>query len=196
MNTYHICVDGKWFCGEEDIQSLPKEDIPNFIYTYGDFAIRMSESEEDAKDVIGRINLINSLNRILNCIQPSVKMEIIERSKNRSVVRWASFKETKGMPISIKGFDGWFIQGKKGQHWESYLEAIGESLIPYANAIRESVIKNNIRYKGSEHIYSDNGIPVFDNNTIGVFSFHAWGDIMAAIWSDIDNRDYTYIDFI
>jgi hypothetical protein len=119
----------------------------------------------------------------------------VERNVKRRVIRWAGFVETKKMDISIGGLGGWFGFDKKGQRWKDYIEEIREDLIPYAEAIKESVIENNIRYTGIEHQNVGDGVPIFDDNTIGSFTFRAWGDIMAAIWSDIDNKDYNYMDY-
>ena len=38
--------------------------------------------------------------------------------------------------------------------------------------------------------------PVFDDGTVGSFSFRAWGDLMAAIWNTEENTNkYSYMDF-
>ena len=110
----------------------------------------------------------------------------------RTVVRWAGQDETMDMPCSIGGLGGWF---EKGMRWKDYIEVIEPELLPYAEAIRESVIRNNIRYTGWDHQHRKDGVPVFDDGTVGSFSFRAWGDIMAAIWSDVDDCDYSYMDF-
>ena len=101
----------------------------------------------------------------------------------------------KIMDISIGGMGGWFGFDEKGQRWKNYIDSISKEFIPYAEAIKESVIANNIRYSGDEHQNKYDGVPVFDDNTIGSFSFRAWGDIMAAIWSEVENKDYSYMDF-
>ncbi len=36
---------------------------------------------------------------------------------------------------------------------------------------------------------------MFNDGTAGMFSFRAWGDLMAAIWAEHENRDYGYMDF-
>jgi hypothetical protein len=30
---------------------------------------------------------------------------------------------------------------------------------------------------------------------VATFSYRGWGDIMAAIWSEEENKDYNYMDF-
>lgn len=115
--------------------------------------------------------------------------------EKRNVISWRQFEKTDNMPVSIGGMGGWFGFKKKGQRWKDYIEAIKPEAVPYAEAMKESVIKNNIKYTGSDHQKQENGVPVFDDETIGSFSFRAWGDIMAAIWSDVEKKDYSYTDF-
>lgn len=119
------------------------------------------------------------------------------------VIRWENDENTSNKEISIGGLGGFFNAGliHKNQkelvdmRWKNYVSSIKPDTIPYAEAIRESVLKNNIRFTGKEHQNSDQGVPVFEDDTIGSFSFRAWGDIMAAIWSEEENKNYTYMDF-
>jgi hypothetical protein len=39
------------------------------------------------------------------------------------------------------------------------------------------------------------GVPVFEDETISTFSYRAWGDLLSAIWSEEENKDYNYMAF-
>jgi hypothetical protein len=90
--------------------------------------------------------------------------------------------------VSIGGLGGFF---KEGMRWNYYICNFDKK--DYYEAIREYVIKNNIKQGGDWHQIE--GIPLFSDNTVGSFSFRAWGDLLAAIWSEYENKDYCYMDF-
>ena len=46
-----------------------------------------------------------------------------------------------------------------------------------------------------EHQNDDHGVPKSDDDTVGLFSFRSWGDLMAAIWSEEEDKDYDYLNF-
>ena len=108
------------------------------------------------------------------------------------VVEWISDNDTADRDCSIGGLGGWFSEGNR---WEDYYDGMSDKLKPYALAIRESGIERGIRYTGHDHQNAEDGVPLFEDGTVGVFSFRAWGDFMAAIWSTEDNKDYSYMDF-
>jgi len=93
------------------------------------------------------------------------------------------------------GMGGWFGFKESGQRWKDYKETFIEITQPYIEAIRQSVIEKHLKLTGEQHQYSDQGVPLFSDNTVGLFTFRAWGDIMAAIWSEEENKDYSYMDF-
>lgn len=108
------------------------------------------------------------------------------------VKEWINYNDTEGMEISVGGMGGFF---KDGMRWKDYIEIYKDEYKKYPEAIRLSVIENNLRITGQQHQYSDMGTPVFEDGTIGSFSFRAWGDLMAAIWSEYEDKDYNYMDF-
>ena len=67
------------------------------------------------------------------------------------------------------------------------------TLAEYAEAIRRAVLKDKLRWTGREH--QQFGTPRFSDGTVGSFTFRAWGDIMAAIWSEEEDKDYNYMNF-
>lgn len=111
-----------------------------------------------------------------------------------TVVDWVDYNDEKinECPVSIGGLGGWF---ESGMRWNDYLESLVEGRKIYAEALRNSIIQNEIRYTGDEHQNASDGVPLFSDGTIGSFSFRAWGDLMAAIWSTEDNRNYCYMDY-
>ena len=109
------------------------------------------------------------------------------------VIKWISYNDTsdyKEAPCG--GLCGWFDNWHR---WEDYIETYKEESHQYLNAIKESVIKKRIRYTGAEHQNAEDGCPVFEDGTSCTFSYRAWGDLMAAIWSSDENKDYHYMDF-
>jgi hypothetical protein len=108
------------------------------------------------------------------------------------VIKWISSEEADKLETSIGGLGGWFSEGHR---WGDYLAILSKNQIQYAEALREDIIKRQIKESGSWHQNSDIGTPVFEDNTIGSFSFRAWGDLLAAIWSTEENRDSHYMEF-
>ena len=109
------------------------------------------------------------------------------------VVRWANEAESDTMEVSVGGLGGFFNFKAHGMRWNDYLAQMDEADHPRLEAIRRKVLADNIREPGDWH--QREGYPVFDDGTIGSFSFRAWGDLLAAIWSEQDNLDYNYMNF-
>ena len=110
------------------------------------------------------------------------------------VKEWISFDESCSYEESFGGIGGFFADGMR---WKDYIEHNGfeEKGLEYAEAIKQSVIENEIRDDGRWHQNSRYGVPLFSDNTVATFSYRAWGDLLAAIWSEHDNKDYCYMDF-
>lgn len=116
------------------------------------------------------------------------------KRKQIEVIDWISYLEAiEKYKSSIDTMGGFF---DRGMRWNDYVIAFKANFnFSYVNALRESIIKNNIKITGNEHQYNDNGCPLFSDYTIATFSFRAWGDLLAAIWSTEENKDYCYMDF-
>ena len=120
-----------------------------------------------------------------------------------TLVDWISDDDTGQREVAIGGWGGGFgynnEEGEKREkvrhRWNDYLEDMAPECIPYAEALREACVKHNIRITGYQHQNDADGVPVFSDGKIGSFSFRAWGDLMAAIWSEAENKDYNYMDF-
>lgn len=110
------------------------------------------------------------------------------------VVKWIERddRDDTKYPKIVGGLGGFF---KEGMRWDDYLKETQEDWHPYVEAIRQSAIENNIRITGKQHQYGDSGMPIFEDGAAGMFSYRAWGDLMAAIWSEAENKDYSYMNF-
>lgn len=115
--------------------------------------------------------------------------------KQIRVKRWISYNDSERFERSIGGWGGWFNAEEKGLRWKDFISEMDPEDQGYFKAVRKSLIKNKIRLTGSGHQADDLGVPQFSDGTVGVFTFRAWGDLMAAIWSEEENNDYTYMDF-
>lgn len=115
------------------------------------------------------------------------------------VIKWISYDkamELLNMSIlqdnHIGGLGGWF---QRGNRWKDYKKAFKKYAHPYQEALRKSIIERNLRYCGNDHEELEDGVPVFSDFTVATYSYRAWGDLMAAVWSTQENKDYSYIDF-
>ena len=120
------------------------------------------------------------------------------------MVSFESLKpETKEAPVpTMGGFFGLCVTGHghpkgkiEGQRWPDYLVNFKPVSFPYLEALKKEIVSKNIRYTGEDHQNADDGVPVFSDGTVLVLSWRAWGDLMAAVWSTEENKDYCYMDF-
>lgn len=109
------------------------------------------------------------------------------------IVKFISAEEAEENNMREIGGMGGFFGWDHPMRWKDYIETREPEDRPYYETFREYVIENNLKHGGDWHQYE--GIPVFDDGTIIYCTFRAWGDLLAAIWSDIDNKDYKYMDF-
>ena len=111
------------------------------------------------------------------------------------VVRWISYEQAKDLPDHIGGMGGFFNFSESGQRWRDYLEGLSEVGKPYAEALRQEILAKKLRFSGGHHQADPEGTPVFEDGSVACFSMRAWGDLMAAVWSEEENTDYSYCDF-
>lgn len=107
------------------------------------------------------------------------------------VINWISYDEAEQKVPSIDRMGGFF---GAGMCWNDYI-AHSSTAIQHLEVLRAEIIAKNIRITGQGHQYADNGVPVFEDGTVALFSYRGWGDLMAAIWSTEENKDYNYMDF-
>jgi hypothetical protein len=115
-------------------------------------------------------------------------MRVILKMK---VVKWLTNAETVQYPTSIKAVEGGIF--KNGMRWNHYIKIWKNVIdIERLNALRTFIVTYKIRtYKNG----CNNANFLFDDNTMGCFTLRAWGDLLAATWSQEEDKDYTYEDF-
>jgi hypothetical protein len=119
--------------------------------------------------------------------------------RGREKIRFVSYKEAEGMPeSSLYPLGGFF---KDGMRLKNYIDAFFLKSDKPKNYCRlmslfYAITENNIRCTGDRH-QSDlvESCPVFEDGTCATYSYRAWGDLMAAVWSEYENKDYSYMDF-
>lgn len=92
----------------------------------------------------------------------------------------------------VGGMGGWF---KPGMRWRDLIKAAPKESAPWFEALRSAVLFSDIRHGGDWHQDSEFSVPMFDGGTVALFTYRCWGDVMAAIWSTQEDRDYSYMDF-
>jgi hypothetical protein len=108
--------------------------------------------------------------------------------------KFIAYEEAKGYPDNLGTLGGFF---RDGMRWKDYLEISGYNAegCRCLEALRSYIVKHRIRRGGDWHQHSKKGVPLFSDGSVACYSYRAWGDLMAAIWSEHDNRDYCYMDF-
>lgn len=107
-----------------------------------------------------------------------------------TVVSWNEEDVPEGA-TAIGWWGGFF---EKGMRWKDYLEDFNETVHPYLEVARKSAVEKQIKTTGEQHQHE--GItPVFSDGRYFAMTFRAWGDLMAAVWSEEENRDMSYMDF-
>lgn len=108
------------------------------------------------------------------------------------VLEMIPYEESRQYEEALGGWGGFFIDGMR---WKDYLGVLPEDCLLYAEAFRSYVVKHYIKQGGEWHQNSQEGVPLFSDNRVATFSLRAWGDFMAAAWSEAEDKDYSYMDF-
>jgi hypothetical protein len=111
-------------------------------------------------------------------------------------VQWSDTHEE----APIGGMGGWFNSGKvhhndnHGHTLQTYKDVcVNKDGAEHFRVLRKAIIEHGIRRGGDWH--QEEGVPLFSDGTVAQFSYRAWGDLLAAIWSEEDGEEYTYMDF-
>jgi len=109
------------------------------------------------------------------------------------ILGWIHYEDvTRDDEEIFGGFGGFFADGMR---WNDYLDQFNNLGKDYAEALRDEILKDKIKCTGSQHQNGYLSVPVFSDGTISTFSYRGWGDLMAAVWSEAENKDYNYMDF-
>lgn len=111
------------------------------------------------------------------------------------MIKFITYSEAENLPENpnIGGLGGFF---KLGMRWTDYLERCAPEIYVQLEMLRTAIIKQHIKCTGREHQSDiEPFVPLFEDGTVATFSYRAWGDLMAAIWSTEENKDYCYMDF-
>ena len=109
------------------------------------------------------------------------------------VEKWVDWQQANALEeAGIGGMGGWFAHGHR---WHDYIDQYDIEQRPYVEALRQSIIEKKIKHGGDWHQNDLEGAPVFEDGKSVTYSYRAWGDLLAAIWSTEENKDYQYMDF-
>jgi hypothetical protein len=108
-----------------------------------------------------------------------------------TVTHWTSYEAAQELESPFERMGGFF---RKGMRWADYLMQWPE-FPEYSEALREAIIIRALKQGGDWHQHDEEGVPVFSDGTAATFSYRAWGDLLAAIWSTEEDKDYGYMDF-
>lgn len=110
------------------------------------------------------------------------------------VERWIGYDHPEIESLRDVGTMGGFFQD--GMRWLDYLAQFNPDYWPYAEALRAEILRRELRECGDWAQQTEgDGIPVFSDGSIATYSFRAWGDLLAAVWSEHEQRDYCYMNF-
>jgi len=101
-------------------------------------------------------------------------------------------QETPKDDIAWSWLGGFF---EEGMRWKDYIEYFEDAVKPYLEALRRDIVDKNLRFGGDDHQDSPSGTPVFSDDKSLKLSYRAWGDLMAACWSEHEDKDYSYMHF-
>lgn len=113
---------------------------------------------------------------------------------NRSiaVVNWIHWGDVDKSADDIGGLGGFF---NNGMRWTDYLKEMPDTYAPHFEALREAIVERGLREGGDWHQNHPEGVPIFSDGSVATFSYRAWGDLLAATWSEHDGADYNYMSF-
>lgn len=110
------------------------------------------------------------------------------------VIKWISYDEAENYTSNsfVGGLGGFF---ENGMRWKDYEDGYTPEALQFIAALRKEILEKSLKISGEQHQYKENCAPLFEDGTVALYSYRAWGDLMAAIWSEEENKDYSYFDF-
>jgi len=111
-----------------------------------------------------------------------------------TVIDWVDADAEEHHAAESLGWLGGWFDGRNGHTWTTYLDNFRPESHPYLEAVRKDVLEKKLRITGELH-QQDGGTPLFSDGKILCLSWRAWGDLMAAIWTEEDKKPYSYMHF-
>lgn len=108
------------------------------------------------------------------------------------VSKWISYDEAEKKTPVIDFMGGFFDDGMR---WQDYVDNYDPKYIPYFEALKADIVEKKLKQGGDWHQNYEEGVPEFEDGAVAMFSYRAWGDLLAAIWSSEESKDYCYMDF-
>jgi hypothetical protein len=108
-------------------------------------------------------------------------------------VTWQSYDSTTDLP----GYNLSDLGGPDDidKNWPAYVVQYATEWHPHLEAIRQSIIEDEVWAGGEWHQYSPNSLPVLSDGHLMSCTFRAWGSLLTAVWNSELERDFRYIDF-
>jgi len=101
------------------------------------------------------------------------------------VEKWVDYGDApESDELRLGWTGGWFNFKEKGQRWKDYIDTFKPEAVPYLEAVRADILEHGKRFSGDAHQHQGGGVPVFTDGKCICLTFRAWGDLMAAIWSE------------
>jgi len=110
----------------------------------------------------------------------------------RKIVKFTTYEKAEGKPEYLGGLGGFFNDGMR---WGDYLERFVGSVHEDLEQLRAGIIANEIKCTGQAHQDVDEAVALWDDGSVSTYSYRGWGDLMAAIWSTEEDKDYNYMAF-
>jgi hypothetical protein len=101
--------------------------------------------------------------------------------------------EVRNLPRSVTLKGGFFCRGMR---WREYYDKVPYQYRAHIAAIKTHVVRNQLRHTGREYEKGAAVVPVFADGTTAFFTKRGYADLMAAIWSDVDGVDYSYVHYL
>lgn len=103
----------------------------------------------------------------------------------------------KLLEVTGQTFDEWHSEFEKIPFYidEPDTQIKFNEYIEVRDAVIDYCVKNKVYVTDSEHQNSIYGAPIVDNKYVYCDSLRGWSDIMARVWTIVNEKSYGYLDF-
>ncbi len=85
--------------------------------------------------------------------------------------------------------------GEAEANWPAYVAQYPTEWHPHLEAIRQSIIANQVWAGGDWHQEHAHGVLVLSDGHYMGCTYRDWGDLLAAVWSSKLGQQFSYMDF-